>query len=86
MRDLAALGMAVLLVEYPGYGFSEGKPSRNTIRETLQVAYDHLANLPIVDRNRMVIWGRSLGGGAAGDLIMDRAAAAFILQSTFQKS
>ena len=86
MTDLPPAGVTLLLVEYPGYGISEGKPSRTTIRETMQVAYDTLAGHPAVDPDLIVPWGRSLGGGAAGDLALDRPVAALILQSTFSST
>ncbi|MDH3224273.1 MAG: alpha/beta hydrolase, partial [Gemmatimonadota bacterium] len=37
-RGLRELGLSVLLVEYPGYGRSEGRPSRNSIEETFLAA------------------------------------------------
>ena len=40
MRDVARAGANVLLVEFPGYGHSEGRPTRATIRESFQLAYD----------------------------------------------
>ncbi len=83
MGPLPADGVTVLLVEYPGYGLSGGKPSRASIRETMQAAYDTLAARRTVDSERIVAWGRSLGGGAAGDLALDRPLAGLIFQSTF---
>jgi fermentation-respiration switch protein FrsA (DUF1100 family) len=83
MASLPELGLGVLLVEFPGYGLSHGKPSRATIRESFQVAFDWLLARREVDRGRIAVWGRSLGGGAAGDLTRDRPVAALVLQSTF---
>jgi pimeloyl-ACP methyl ester carboxylesterase len=83
MEEVPDMGSSVLLVEFPGYGLSQGKPSRKSIRETFQAAFDRLAKEPGVDGSRIVAWGRSLGGGAAGDLATDRPLAALILQSTF---
>ncbi len=82
-RSLAAEGVSVLLVEYPGYGRSEGRPSRATIREVFGAAYDHLAERSDVDAGRVVGWGRSLGGGAITDLSLDRDLRALVLESTF---
>jgi fermentation-respiration switch protein FrsA (DUF1100 family) len=76
-------GMGVLLVEYPGYGRSEGKPSEATIREAMVGAYDLLASRSDVDRDRIVGYGQSLGGGAICALAQERPLAAMILQSTF---
>jgi pimeloyl-ACP methyl ester carboxylesterase len=83
MAEVPAMGLSVLLVEFPGYGLSQGRPSRKAIRETSRTAFHRLAEEPGVDGSRIVAWGRSLGGGAAADLAMDRPVAALILQSTF---
>lgn len=86
MADLADRGLHVLAVEFPGYGFSEGKPSRGSIRTAFQEAFDRMAARPEVDPDRIVAYGRSMGGGAAGDLARDRPVAALILQSTFSST
>lgn len=76
-------GMAVLLVEYPGYGRSGGRPSEAAIAETVLAAYDWAAGRPDVDSARIVAYGRSLGGGAATLLARSRGVAALVLESTF---
>ncbi len=76
-------GIGVLLVEYPGYGRSGGRPSEESIARTMMAAYDHLAARPEVDAGRIVAWGRSLGGAAACSLVSQRDVAALILESTF---
>ena len=78
-----ALGMGVLLVEYPGYGRSEGSPSQRSITEAFVAAYDALAAREDVDRARIALLGRSLGGGAACCLAAKRPSAALMLLSTF---
>jgi len=82
-RNLSELGLSVLLVEYPGYGRSEGKPSRSTIAEVFLAAHDWLTERPDIDEDRIVGLGRSLGGGAITDLARERPLRALILQSTF---
>lgn len=76
-------GFGVLLVEYPGYGRSEGKPSEKSITRTMLAAYDWAAKDPRVDPARIVAHGRSMGGGAAGALAKERPLAALILESTY---
>ena len=77
------LGMAVLLIEYPGYGRSEGSPSQYSITEALTIGYDALVAREEVDGDRVVLFGRSLGGGAVCALAAQRPAAALVLVSTF---
>lgn len=80
---LRAAGMHVLLVEYPGYGRSRGRPSEGNITATLLAAYDLMARDPRVDATRIVGYGRSLGGGAIAQLAARRPMAALVLESTF---
>jgi pimeloyl-ACP methyl ester carboxylesterase len=80
---LTSLGLAVLLVEYPGYGRSEGHPCQDTIAESFMSAYDHLIERTDVDSSRIILMGRSLGGGAVCTLAANRPCAALILMSTF---
>lgn len=76
-------GMAVLLVEYPGYGRSEGRPSQASIQAVMMAAYDWAIAQEGVNSERVVAYGRSLGGGAVGTLARNRPLAALILESTF---
>jgi pimeloyl-ACP methyl ester carboxylesterase len=86
MRALSESGATILAVEFPGYGRSDGKPTRATIRESAAAAFDRLSLEPSVDAGRVVAWGRSMGGGAAADLALDRPVAALVLQSTFSST
>lgn len=80
---IRALGVHVLLVEYPGYGGADGETSRDTIAAASVVAYDWLARQPEVDPERIVAMGKSLGGAAAAELTRHRRVRALVLQSTF---
>ena len=80
-----ALGMAMLVVEYPGYGRSGGSPSEAGITSVFVAAYDRLAARSDIDAERIVLAGRSLGGGAVCRLVSQRPAAALILISTFTR-
>ena len=76
-------GFAVLLVEYPGYGRSGGRPSRASITAAIVAAFDFASALPEIDARRVVAYGRSLGGAAVCELAAARPVAALVLQSTF---
>ena len=80
----ASMGVGLLLVEYPGYGRSAGPPSQDSLSETFTRAYDDLAARSDVDPARIVLFGRSLGGGAVGELALKRPSAALILMSSFK--
>jgi len=76
-------GLAVLLVEYPGYGRSSGKASQRSLTATVLAAFDWASRQPSVDPTRIIAYGRSVGGGAATALASERPVAAMILESTF---
>jgi len=77
------LGINVLLVEFPGYGRSEGKTSRESLNETYIKAYDWLMDQKEIPAQKIIGHGRSLGGGAICDLAARRKLNALVLQSTF---
>jgi len=83
MDGLRGAGVAVLLVEYPGYGRSGGIPSERSILATFEAAYDLVAHDPRFDARRIVGFGRSLGGGAIAQLAVHRPLVALVLESTF---
>ncbi|MGB2688580.1 MAG: alpha/beta hydrolase [Desulfobacterales bacterium] len=76
-------GIGVMLLEYPGYGRSEGKPSQKNITETFNNAYNILIERKDVDPAKIILFGRSIGGGAVCTLAAERPSAALILMSTF---
>jgi len=83
LKKLNRLGIGVLLVEYPGYGRSNGSPSQKNITEAFTAAYDVLVTREDVDSSRIVLLGRSVGGGAVCILAANRPSAALILMSSF---
>jgi fermentation-respiration switch protein FrsA (DUF1100 family) len=83
LRNFTKLGMSVLLVEYPGYGRSEGSPSQKSITDAFVSAYDFISAKKEVNPSRIVLLGRSVGGGAVCALAKKRPSAALILMSTF---
>jgi pimeloyl-ACP methyl ester carboxylesterase len=76
-------GLSVLLLEYPGYGRSGGKPTQESITSAAAAAYDYLVSRDDIDNSRIVAYGRSLGGGAACALAVQRELAGLILESSF---
>src|SRR5579859_2501538 len=83
LEPYRAMGIGVLLPEYRGYGRSEGTPSEAAITEDFVGFYDLLVRRGDVDPSRIVLHGRSLGGGAVCALARHRPAAALVLESTF---
>lgn len=78
-----APGAAWLLVNYRGYGASEGSPSERALVADALTFYDHAAKLPGVDTKRIYAFGRSLGSGVAVALAAERPLAGLILATPF---
>ena len=76
-------GAAWLIVNYRGYGASEGSPSERALVSDALALYDHAARLPGVDADQIVVFGRSLGSGVAVQLVSQRPVRAVILVSPF---
>jgi fermentation-respiration switch protein FrsA (DUF1100 family) len=83
VRKLHDIGIRVFILDYRGYGLSEGSPSEKGLYEDAQAAYAHLLSRPDVNPERIAIFGRSLGGAVAVDLASRRPCWRLILESTF---
>ncbi len=81
--EVTGWGVGALLLEYPGYGRSAGSPSEASINEAARAAFDWAQGDPRIDGKRIVPYGRSLGGGPAVRLAVDRKTPALILESSF---
>jgi len=83
LKRFNEFGLGVLLVEYPGYGRSEGSPGQKSISEAFEAAYDMLTKRSDVDTKHIILFGRSVGGGAVCELATKRPSTALILMSSF---
>ncbi|XP_054724914.1 protein ABHD13-like [Uloborus diversus] len=62
-------GCNILLLEYRGYGHSEGSPSEEGLYLDAQAGLQYLLQVPFIDKTKIVVFGRSLGGAVAIDLV-----------------
>jgi hypothetical protein len=83
LRMLAGRDMGVLLVEYRGYGKSEGSPTERGIYLDGEAAYDYLALERGIAPWRIVCFGRSLGSTVALHVALKRSAAGLVLETPF---
>jgi len=81
--ELMRLGSHVLLLDYRGYGLSEGHPDESGVYADARAGLSHLVDEIGIPMARTVVFGRSLGGAVAVDLVQGRAIAGLILESTF---
>ena len=88
VREIAPLreaGYAVLLVDYRGFGRSEGGfPSEATVYEDAEAAWNYLVRERTVDPSQLYLYGHSLGGAIAIELARRHPeAAGLIVESSF---
>ena len=83
---LVQQGVHVLLLDYRGYGRSEGQPSEAGVYADARAGLAHLIEKRGVPEERIVAFGRSLGGAVAVDLVQDRPIAGLIVESSFSSA
>ena len=77
------IGLAVFIIDYRGYGRSEGRPTeRGTYRDAM-AAWNYLVGERRLRPDEIIVFGRSLGGAVAAALAAKVTPAAVILESTF---
>jgi alpha-beta hydrolase superfamily lysophospholipase len=77
-----SVGLDALVVAYRGYPGSDGTPSEVGVVQDATAAWDWLVARG-VPGERIVVHGKSLGGGVATALVADHRPAALVLESTF---
>lgn len=76
-------GWSVALVNYRGYGLSQGRPSEENLFRDALVIYDYLISRKDVDTVNVMVMGRSLGTGVAVYLASQRPLKGVILVSPY---
>lgn len=65
VRWLPAKQLNVFLLDYRGYGASEGAPTLAGVQDDVDSALRTLISKPGVDSDRLIVFGQSLGGAIA---------------------
>ena len=73
----------VFVVGYRGYGRSEGRPSEDGLYRDARAVWRHLTVEDGLPPDRIVIFGKSLGGAVAIDLATEVEPAGLIVESSF---
>ena len=77
-------GIGVFIIDYRGYGLSDGRPSEQGLYADAEAAFDYLVSEAGLDPVRdVVLFGRSLGVGAAAELATRHTVRCVILESGF---
>jgi abhydrolase domain-containing protein 17 len=80
---LQGLGFSVFAYDYRGYGTSDGTPSEQNAYRDADAAYTYLTQQLKISPKQIIVYGRSIGGGSATELVTRHKTAGLILESTF---
>lgn len=80
---LHRLGLNTFIFDYRGYGQSEGRPSEHGTYLDAEAAWSYLREARHVPSEKIVLFGRSLGGPIAAWLAQKHNPGALIIESTF---
>lgn len=58
-------GYNFFIMDYPGFGESDGKSKHKTVKASAQIAFDYFIELPEVKNTKILLMGFSLGGNLA---------------------
>ena len=78
-------GWSVALVNYRGFGESEGTPSQANVFTDALLIYDTLARRTEFDRDRIAVMGYSLGSGVAVHLAAQRPVIGTVLVAPYDR-
>ncbi|NJN49536.1 MAG: alpha/beta hydrolase [Alkalinema sp. RL_2_19] len=83
LLKLQNLGFNIIAYDYRGYGLSQGKPTEQNTYEDITTAYRYTTETLKISPDRLIIFGRSIGGGPSTYLASQKPIAGLILESTF---
>jgi fermentation-respiration switch protein FrsA (DUF1100 family) len=82
MREITAAGSSVLMLDYRGYGKSEGHPSEKGLYKDADAGYRYLLDHGY-GTQQIVVQGESLGTAVAIDLASHHPCGGVVLESAF---
>jgi len=77
------LGLDVLIIDYRGYGQSNGRPSERGTARDARAAWQYLVTQRGIPDAEIVLFGRSLGAAVAAQLATEVTARGLILESGY---
>jgi fermentation-respiration switch protein FrsA (DUF1100 family) len=83
MTEMVKLPIDVFIIDYRGYGRSEGTPSESGLYKDADAAWSYLTDNRGLAPGSIVLFGKSLGGAVAVDLATRVSPSGLIVQSSF---
>lgn len=84
LEQFHRLGLSVLILDYRGYGRSEGRPSEAGTALDARAGWSWLRREQGLQADELIIFGRSLGAAVAAELAREVTPGALILESPFR--
>lgn len=85
IRLLYQLQVNIFIIDYKGYGKSQGSPSEKGLYLDAEGAYNYLVNDRRIRPEHIILYGESLGGTVAAHLASVVDVGALILEGTFSR-
>lgn len=82
LRLFHRLGLNILIMDYRGYGRSQGRPSEQGTYQDAEAAWRYLVRTRGIPPEQVLVFGRSLGGGVATWLALEHPVGGLIIEST----
>lgn len=76
----------LMLIDYPGYGMSKGKPSDDSMFIASKYIFEYATKMSEVDIDNIVIMGYSIGTGVASYCASENDASGLILVAPYDKA
>ncbi len=83
LEQFHGLGLSVLIIDYRGYGRSEGRPGEQGTYDDALAAWRHVIEQRGIPAHEVILFGRSLGAAIAAWLGTQTAPGAVILEGAF---
>lgn len=83
IKLLYSAGLNIFIIDYRGYGKSQGRPSERGLYLDARAAYDYLADKRNIAADNIILYGESLGGAVAIDLAAQTKVKAIIIEEVF---
>ncbi len=83
LEKLHTWGFSVFAYDYRGYGTSQGTPTETYAYKDINSAYNYLTQNLKIPPEKIIVLGRSVGGGPAVNLAMQKPVTGLIVESSF---
>lgn len=77
------IDLNVFIFDYRGYGRSQGSPSEQGLYRDARAAFNYLVSREDINKEAIVVYGKSIGANVAVDLLSGVSAKALISESAF---